>query len=127
MVAAIQNHPRYRGSRGHGEFRLPSGQLAVITADDAQVIAELTRRGDWAKIERRAVIGQSLAFLDKTHDGVDIFLWFGHAEDGGFVWYAFPGAAKDSPDVRDFWAYVASSLFGSPVPDAAGGFCCGLS
>jgi hypothetical protein len=128
MVAPVINRPAYRESRGHGEFCTPSGQRVVIYADDKTVIAELKRRGLWDKVECQAVLGLSFVFRDTTPDGADIFMWFGHTEDGGFSWYAFPGATKDTPEVRDFMNYAAIMLFGTEAPAGAEGvFSHGLS
>ena len=116
MIAIDNNMPAYRGSRGHGKFVLPSGQVAVVCADDAKITAELRRRGRWTDVESSIRLGNSFACAERTSAGMDFFLWFGMQEDGGFIWYAFPGAKPETPDVLQFWRFVTTQILGSPVP-----------
>ncbi len=116
MIAPDGGIPAYRGSRGRAMFVLPSGQRALIHADDNQVIAELKRRHLWRDVDFRMKLGQGFILAHETADGLDFFLWFGQQEDGGFVWYAFPGAHKETPEVRDFCIHLTNQIFGVAKP-----------
>jgi hypothetical protein len=32
------------------------------------------------------------------------------------MWYAFPGAHKETPEVQDFWSYLTNQIFGVAKP-----------
>jgi hypothetical protein len=116
MIALDCGIPAYRGSRGHAMFVLPSGQQALIHADDKQVVDELKRRHLWQDVDFRLKLGQGFILAHETASGLDFFLWFGQKEDGGFLWYAFPGAHKETPEVQDFWIYLTNQIFGVAKP-----------
>lgn len=116
MIALDSGRPAYRASRGQGMFVLPSGQQVLIQADDNKVVAELNRRELWQDVDFRIQLGQGFIFAHETAIGLDFFLWFGQKEDGGFLWYAFPGAHKETPDVQDFWGYLTNQFFGIAKP-----------
>jgi hypothetical protein len=122
MIAIENNMPVYRGSRGHARFVLPSGQEVVLRADDSVVIAELKRRDIWRKVSPSVALRMTFFFTDKTPAGIDVFAWIGHADDGGFIWYAFPRADENTPEFREFWTGLTAQVFGVPAPAATGGF-----
>ena len=121
MIAIDNNMPAYRGSRGHARFVLPSGQEVVLRADDSVVIAELKRRNIWRNVSPSVELRTTIVFTDKTSAGMDVFAWIGHADDGGFLWYAFPKANGNTPEFRDFWMGFTAQIYGMPLPMGAGG------
>ena len=123
MIANAAGKPLYRPSRGQGQFRLPSGQDILMWADDRKIEAEMRRRGLWQTALQNAALGQSFVLTQMTPAGVDLFVWIGDAEDGGFVWYSLPGAKKVPREV----AAVIAGAFSGPAPVFAGGFSYGLS
>lgn len=123
MIEKRCGRPGYRPSGGHGEFLLPSGQKVLMCADDEKIEAEMKRRDIWRLAQENAALGQSFVLTHTTPAGIEAFLWFGNADDGGFIWYSMPGA-KQMPEE------VASSIlgaFGQPPPVYGGGFSVGLS
>jgi len=121
MIAIDNSMPTYRGSRGHARFVLPSGQEVVLCADDDKVIAELKRRNIWRNVNPSVELRTTFIFTDRTSAGMDVFAWIGHADDGGFIWYAFPGANENTPEFREFWMGLTAQVYGVPVPMGAGG------
>ncbi len=121
MIAIDNNMPAYRGSRGHARFVLPSGQEVVLRADDSVVIAELKRRNIWRNVSPSVELRTTFIFTDKTPAGMDVFAWIGHADDGGFIWYAFPRANENTPEFREFWTGLTAQVYGVPMPMGAGG------
>lgn len=121
MIWTGETEPVYRGSGGGGAFRLASGQRLSICADDGRIEAEMRRRGLWAKTASVRTLGTSFAVLDTDHGGADFFVWFGRAEDGGFLWYSFPGAGAASRDVRSFMAFLDAALLGGGPAKSGGG------
>ena len=111
MVAPINKNSLFMGSSGSGRFKLASGQEFVIQMDDKDVIAELRKRGLWHVVNEHAKIGTSFALPDQQNDGVDVFVWFGRKQDGGFTRFSFPGANMLSPDVKAFIQYLSNALF----------------
>lgn len=121
-MIAIDNHmPAYRGSRGHAQFVLQSGQQVILRADDSVVIAELKRRNIWRNVSPSVELQTTFIFTDKTPAGMDVFAWIGHSDDGGFIWYAFPKANENTPEFREFWTGLTAQVCGVPVPMGAGG------
>lgn len=121
MVAPIINGMLYRGSAGAGRFTLASGQRFEIRSNDKKVIREIKRRKLWLQIEPHVIQDRSFALKDSTRGGVDVFVWFGCRRDGGFTWFAFPGASQESPDVLEFLKFLAARLFASGSLGKGGG------
>ncbi len=113
---------RYRGSSGSAHFTLASGQKLDICADDEKVIGEMKRRGFWDQAEPQVQIGQAFVLSDSRRESVSFFVWFGAPNDGGFIWYSFPGAAIHSADVQEFIDMLMTGLFaGAPLKAKIGG------
>jgi hypothetical protein len=121
MIAIDNNMPKYRGSRGYARFVQPSGQEVIIRADDEVVIAELKRRNIWHRVSPSVELRTTFVFTDKTPAGMDVFAWIGHADDGGFLWYAFPGATESTPEYREFWMVLTAQVCGGSVSVGTGG------
>ncbi len=111
MVAPVNKNNLFMGSSGSGRFKLASGQEFVMQMDDQVVIGELKTRGLWQTVKDHARIGTSFALPDGRYGGVDVFVWFGQKQDGGFSWFSFPGANMLSPDVKAFIQYLSEALF----------------
>lgn len=123
MIAKAAGMPRYRPSRGEGRFRLPSGQDVLMCADDEKIEAEMKRRDLWTTAQQNAALGQSFVLTHTTPAGIEAFLWFGDANDGGFIWYSMPGAKEMPEEV----AVTILEAFGQPTHPYRGGFSLGLS
>ena len=94
-----------------------------MCADDEKIEAEMKRRDLWTTAQQNAALGQSFVLTHTTPAGVELFLWFGEADDGGFIWYSLPGTKEIPPEV----ASAIMGAFGQPPPVFAGGFSYGLS
>jgi hypothetical protein len=108
--------PINRDSRGRAIFVLPSGQGVLLQTDDNKVIAELKRRDFWQDVDFRIQLGQGFAVANETEEGLEIFLWYGQKEEGGFAWYAFPGAHEPTQDFQDYWVYLTNLIIGVTKP-----------
>jgi hypothetical protein len=73
------------------------GYPLSIQLDDDVIVAELRKRGHWAKVRAEIRMGRSWVLADPTDQGFDAFVWFGQPGDSGFAHYHLAGAAPMSP------------------------------
>ena len=68
-----------------------------MCAEDAKIEAEMRRCDLWRTVQENAALGQCIVLTERTSVGVEVFMWFGNADDGGFIWYSLPGAREIPP------------------------------
>ena len=59
----------------------------------------MRRRDLWETVQEKAALGQCIVLTERTLVGVDVFMWFGNADDGEFIWYSLPGTSEIPPQV----------------------------